>query len=88
MGIARYHVHLDGWPTITGMVAERNARGSVSFPSSDIIQFRNTYDTIFNGGINKVFHVLGTPVSVNPGLQFTIRRDARAPALSAASVKA
>ena len=79
MGVARYHVRFDGWPTITGMFAERNARGSLSFPSSDVIQFRNTYDTIFNGGINEVFHVFGTPVSLNPGLQFTIRRDASAP---------
>jgi tetratricopeptide (TPR) repeat protein len=80
MGIARYHVRFDGWPTITGMVAERNARGSVSFPSSDIIQYRNTYDTIFNGGINEVFHLFGTGVSINPGVQFTLRRDSSAPA--------
>lgn len=79
MGIARYHLRFGGWPAITGMVAERNARGSLSFPSSDIIQYRNTYDTIFNGGINPVFHLFGTPISLNPGLQFTIRRDASAP---------
>lgn len=79
MGIARFHLRFDGWPTITGMFAERNARGSLSFPSSDIIQYRNTYDTIFNAGINPTFHLFGTGISLNPGVQFTIRRDASAP---------
>ena len=79
MGFARYHVRFDGWPGISGFFAERNARGSVSFPSSDIIQNRNTYDTIFNVGVNPVFHVLGNTISLNPGVQFTIRRDSRAP---------
>jgi tetratricopeptide (TPR) repeat protein len=79
IGFARYHLRFNGWPTITGMFAERNARGSLSFPSSDVIQYRNTYDTIFNGGVNETFHFMGTTVSVNPGLQFTIRRDASAP---------
>ncbi|MBV9183336.1 MAG: hypothetical protein JO356_18695 [Acidobacteria bacterium] len=79
IGIARYHLRFDGWPAITGMFAERNARGSVSFPSSDTIQYRNTYDTIFNAGINPQLHIFGGTVSFNPGIQYTIRRDARAP---------
>ena len=79
MGMARYHLRFKNWPTITGMFAERNARGSFSFPSELLIQDRNTYDTIFNAGVNPVFHLFGTPVTLNPGVQFTIRRDARAP---------
>jgi tetratricopeptide (TPR) repeat protein len=79
MGIARYHLRFKNWPAFTGLVAERNARGSVSFPSQFLIQNRNTYDTIFNGGLNQGFHLFGTPVTLNPGVQFTIRRDARAP---------
>ena len=87
-GNARYHLRFKGWPTITGMFQERNARGSVSFPQGPVsvgtttpvlVQYRNTYDTTFNAGINPVFHVLGTPVSLNPGVQFTIRRDASSP---------
>jgi len=74
---ARYHLRFKGWPTITGMVAERNARGTVSFPNQLLIQNRNTYDTIFNAGVNPVFHLFGTPISLNPGVQFTIRRDSR-----------
>jgi hypothetical protein len=91
IGRARYHLRFKGWPTITGMFEERNARGSISFPQGPVpvgsqpgsvpvlVQFRNTYDTVFNGGINPVFHLFGTPISLNPGVQFTIRRDARAP---------
>jgi hypothetical protein len=44
-----------------------------------LIQYRNTYDTSFNTGINPVFHLFGTPISLNPGLQFTIRRDSASP---------
>ena len=79
LGIARYHLNFKGWPTITGMFEERNARGTASFPNQLLIQYRNTYDTSFNTGINPVFHVFGATVSLNPGVQFTIRRDSASP---------
>ena len=100
IGTARYHLHFNGWPTISGLFQERNARGSISFPQGPVgptatppsgctitsqqgcpvvVQYRNTYDTSFNSGINPVFHLFGTPVSLNPGVQFTLRRDASSP---------
>ena len=79
IGAARYNLRFGGWPTITGMFAERNARGSLSFPSTGAVQYRNTYDTIFNVGITPVFHVFGNTISLNPGVQFTLRRDSSAP---------
>jgi tetratricopeptide (TPR) repeat protein len=79
LGIARAHVLFDGWPGITAMFIERNDRGKLLFPSSDTIQNRNTYDSIFNFGANPVLHVFGNTISLNPGLQFTIRRDSAAP---------
>jgi tetratricopeptide (TPR) repeat protein len=96
LGTARYRLHFNGWPTISGMFQERNARGSISFPQGPVgtptqptcttpqtcttlVQYRNTYDTSFNSGINPVFHLFGTPISLNPGVQFTIRRDASSP---------
>jgi tetratricopeptide (TPR) repeat protein len=79
LGIAHYRLNFKGWPTITGVFEERNARGTVSFPNELLIQYRNTYDTSFNTGINPVFHLFGTPISLNPGLQFTIRRDSASP---------
>jgi len=78
-GSARYHLRFKGWPTVSGLFAERNARGTISIPSQELIQYRNTYDTIFNGGINPVFHLFGATIGLNPGVQFTIRRDASAP---------
>jgi hypothetical protein len=81
IGVARYHVRLGGWPTITGMFAERNARGTSFFPSIGTVQYRNTYDTIFNVGVSPVFHAFGSTISLNPGVQFTLRRDATAPAV-------
>jgi hypothetical protein len=72
-------LNFKGWPTITGLFEERNARGTVSFPNELLIQYRNTYDTIFNTGINPVFHLFGATISLNPGLAFTIRRDTASP---------
>ncbi len=79
LGIAHYHLNFKGWPTITGLFEERNARGTVSFPNELLIQYRNTYDTIFNTGINPVFHLFGATISLNPGVAFTIRRDTASP---------
>jgi len=79
LGIAHYRLNFKGWPTITGLFEERNARGTVSFPDELLIQYRNTYDTSFNTGINPVFHLFGTAISLNPGVQFTIRRDSASP---------
>ena len=76
---ARYRVRLHGWPVISGLVGERNARGRVSFPSDLLIQDRDTYDTIFNVGVNPVLHLGQNTITLNPGLQFTIRRDTVSP---------
>lgn len=76
---ARYRVRLHAWPVISGLVGERNARGRVSFPSDLLIQDRDTYDTIFNVGVNPVLHLGQNTITLNPGLQFTIRRDTVSP---------
>ncbi len=79
IGDARYRIHLNGLPVISGLVAERNARGSLSFPNELLIEHRNTFDTIFNGGINPVVHFGNNSIVFNPGIQFTVRRDTEAP---------
>jgi tetratricopeptide (TPR) repeat protein len=79
LGTAHYRLNFKGWPTITGLFQERNARGTVSFPSELLIQYRNTYDTSFSTGINPVFHLFGSTISLNPGVQFTLRRDSASP---------
>ena len=78
IGDAHYRVHIGGLPVISGLVEERNARGSLSFPNELLIENRNTFDTIFNGGINPVVHFGNNSIVFNPGVQFTIRRDTEA----------
>ncbi len=78
---ANFHLRLgDGLPLINGFVAERNARGSLSFPDQLLIQERDTYDTIFNFAVTPVVHLGDIKVTFNPGLQYTIRRDTMSPA--------
>ena len=76
---ARYRIHLEGLPVISGLLEERNARGQISFPSELLIENRNTYDTIFNGGINPIVRLGSGSIAFNPGIQFTLRRDTEAP---------
>jgi len=76
---AIFKAHVNGFPTITGFVEERNANGSLSFPSQILIQNRNTYDTSFNGGLSPVLHWGANTIVLNPGLQATIRRDTSSP---------
>ncbi|HEY3974150.1 MAG TPA: tetratricopeptide repeat protein [Candidatus Sulfotelmatobacter sp.] len=64
---------------IEGFVGERNAQGSLSFPSQLLIQDRNTFDTIFNVSVVPVVRLGGIKLSINPGLQYTVRRDTVSP---------
>lgn len=77
--VAGYRLHFDGLPPLTGFVGERNARGTISIPSTSTIQDRNTYDTLFNGGISPTLRLGNTSVLLNTGVQFTIRRDSISP---------
>jgi len=76
---ARFRFKAGDFPVVTGFVGERNARGTVSIPSSDLILRRNTYDTIFNGAVNPVVHIGNVGLTFTPGLQFTLRRDMESP---------
>ena len=79
LGEAHYRVHLNNLPTIEGFVGESMTSGKFSFPSNDVIQDRNTHDTMFNGGISPVFHLGANTLRFNTGLQFTVRRDTLSP---------
>jgi len=78
-GDAHFRLHLGSWPTINGLFAERNARGTLSFPSELLIQRRNTYDTIFNGGVSPVWRLGNVHFTITPGFEFTLRRDTVSP---------
>jgi tetratricopeptide (TPR) repeat protein len=76
---SRFEFHPDSFPVIQGFVAERNAQGSLSFPSELLIEDRNTFDTIFNFSVTPRVQIGDVKLAINPGLQFTIRRDALSP---------
>ena len=74
-----YRVHVANLPAISGFVGESLTTGRLLFPSVGVIQDRNTYDTIVNGGITPVLHLGPNTIAFNGGLQFTVRRDTISP---------
>jgi len=54
--------------------------GRLLFPSVGVVQDRNTYDTVVNGGINPILRFGTNSITFNGGLQFTLRRDTISPA--------
>lgn len=76
---ARFQFHPKAFLPVQGFVAERNAQGTLSFPSELLIQPRNTWDTIFNVSVAPRVQLGDVKFSIMPGLQYTIRRDTRSP---------
>jgi tetratricopeptide (TPR) repeat protein len=76
---SHYRLHVGSLPVISGFVGEGMTTGRFLFPSTNVIQDRNTYDTIFNGGITPVLHLGTNTIAFNGGLQFTVRRDTNSP---------
>ncbi|HXB22924.1 MAG TPA: tetratricopeptide repeat protein [Candidatus Solibacter sp.] len=73
----RYHPR--SFPTISGYFGERNIRGTTSIPSQSLILRHNTYDTIFNVGVEPVLRIGSARFVLTPGVEFTLRRDTEAP---------
>jgi tetratricopeptide (TPR) repeat protein len=76
---SHYRLHLGGLPVISGFVGESLTAGRFLFPSENVVEDRNTYDTYFNGGITPVLHLGSNAITFNGGLQFTLRRDTISP---------
>ncbi len=76
---SHYRVKLWDLPVISGFVGESLTTGRLLFPSIGVVQKRNTYDTIVNGGINPILHLGSNSITFNGGLQFTVRRDKISP---------
>jgi tetratricopeptide (TPR) repeat protein len=76
---SHYRLNLGGLPAITGFVGQGMTAGRLLFPSVGVVQDRNTYDTILNGGITPVLRLGSNSISFNGGLQFTVRRDTISP---------
>ncbi len=76
---SHYRIHLENLPVISGFVGESLTAGRFLFPSVNVVQDRNTYDTFLNGGITPILHFGSNSIAFNGGLQFTIRRDTISP---------
>jgi tetratricopeptide (TPR) repeat protein len=76
---SRYRIHFNGFPAITGFVGQGVTVGRLLFPSVGVIQDRNTYETIINGGVSPILHLGSNTITFNGGLQFNLRRDTISP---------
>jgi tetratricopeptide (TPR) repeat protein len=74
-----FRYHRGNFLPINGFVGVRNYRGTISIPSETLIVNRDTYDTVFNVGTTPVLRLGNAHVVLNPGLEFTIRRDTASP---------
>ncbi len=74
-----FRYHTEHFFPINGFVGERNYRGTISIPSQELIVKRNTYDTVFNVGTTPVLRLGSAHIILNPGIEFTIRRDSLSP---------
>jgi tetratricopeptide (TPR) repeat protein len=76
---SRYRFHFGNFPVVSGFVSQSLTAGLFLFPSINVVQDRNTYDTVLNGGITPIWHIGSNSITFNPGLQFTLRRDTISP---------
>jgi len=76
---SHYRLQLGHLPVISGFVGESLTVGRFLFPSVGVVQDRNTYDTILNGGVNPILRFGTNQITLNGGLQFTVRRDTISP---------
>jgi tetratricopeptide (TPR) repeat protein len=79
MADSHYRIHLGSLPVISGFVGESFTAGRLLYPSDSVVQDRNTYDTLINGGVTPILHFGSNSITFNGGLQFTIRRDTISP---------
>ena len=74
-----YHLHLGNMPTASGFFQVRNARGTISVPSTSSIVNRDTTDYSFNIGLDPTIRLGTNSLTFNSGIQETIRRDSEVP---------
>jgi tetratricopeptide (TPR) repeat protein len=76
---AAYHLHFNFLPPVSGFYQVRNARGSISVPATNSIVSRDTTDNSFNFGLNPTIRLGNNTLTLNSGIQATIRRDSNSP---------
>lgn len=74
-----YHLHFGNFIPSSGFFQIRNARGQISVPATSSIVNRNTTDYILSYGANPSIRLGRNVVTLNSGIQGTIRRDSLSP---------
>lgn len=74
-----FHLHLAHLPAPGGFFQVRNAQGQISVPSVNSIVNRNTTDYNFNFGLAPTLRLGSNAITLDGGLQETVRRDSESP---------
>lgn len=74
-----FRYHPPGPLPINGFFGVRNYKGTISIPSELAIIRRNTFDTVFNVGTTYVLPLGNSHIILDPGIEFTLRRDTESP---------
>jgi tetratricopeptide (TPR) repeat protein len=70
-----FNLYEKGLPPVHGFFQVRDARGQISLPFESLILNRRTRDYNLNSGITPSFRLGHSYVTLDAGLQYTIRRD-------------
>ena len=77
--INAFHLHLKNLPPNGGYFQIRNARGTISVPATSSVVHRDTTDYTLNFGLDPTIHLGSNVITLNSGVQGTLRRDSLAP---------
>jgi tetratricopeptide (TPR) repeat protein len=78
-GTVAYHLHLNHLPNASGFFQVYNSRGRISVPATSSIVNRNTTEYSASFGLDPTLHLGTNVVTLNSGIQGTIRRDSLSP---------
>jgi tetratricopeptide (TPR) repeat protein len=74
-----FHLHFSNALPVGGFFQVRNARGEISVPATNSIVDRNTTDYTLNFGVAPTFRLGSNVITLNSGIQTTMRRDSESP---------
>jgi tetratricopeptide (TPR) repeat protein len=78
-GLAAYHLHLGNFVPSSGFFQIRNSKGTISVPATSSIVNRDTTDYTASFGLNPSFRLGTNSITLDTGVQGTIRRDSESP---------
>ncbi|MGB6112937.1 MAG: tetratricopeptide repeat protein [Acidobacteriaceae bacterium] len=78
-GLAAFHLNLPKFVPASGFFQIRNSQGTISVPATSSIVNRNTTDYNMNVGVNPSIRVGRNLITLDSGIQGTIRRDSESP---------